>query len=267
MAYLDDLWGSLSQYLQKGRYEDVIRGLLYGRSDAQSGNPYGYSGSYMSAAGDDAGLLGTIWQVLTGTDPKVFENRGRSNLDQFQSFFGDYLGKAEQRGQGIGDYRQMALQNMFSNSEGARKYYNQFFGDGVSDSVTGRADAYGNIASQVAALLSNRYSSSALRSMFGGGTLDQMISEFERQRMGNPTGTFFDYLYNQYKDYLPPIQRQTTPTTPTDNPKETNRNPIDKPPPTNRPDDTFPRPKPERQPTEDPYKRRPRKVGGFLGAM
>ena len=263
MAYLDPYMQSLQDYIMQGDYGSVIRLLSQNRANDQTGNPMGYAADYNSQLGSRSGLLGTIYEVLTGINPKAFE--GNTNVDQFQNLFRSYVGGGGENTATPANYQRQALQQMFSNSEGARDYYSSMF-DGSNGTAGSNESVFQKIASQIAALLSNRYSSTALKSMFGGSALNRLVDEYRMKNSADPTYDFMDHLYSIYGKYLPPIDRMKDPAPDKNNPSVTNRNPIDKPAPTSRPDDTFPRPGPTR-PREEPFKPGPRKVGGFLGAM
>lgn len=266
MAYLDPYMQSLQDYIMQGDYGSVIRLLSQNRANDQTGNPMGYAADYNSQLGSRSGLLGTIYEVLTGINPQAFE--GNTNVDQFQNLFRSYVGGGGENTPTPANYQRQALQQMFSNSEGARNYYTSMF-DGSNGTAGSNESVYQKIASQIAALLSNRYSSTALKSMFGGSALNRMVDEYKMKNSADPTYDFMDYLYSIYGKYLPPIDRAKDPTRPT----QTDKLPPKEMTPRDRITPTFQTPpvgaknNPISPQDEQQRSRSPRKVGGFLGAM
>ena len=210
-GFLDPYQQSLQDYLLQGDYGSVLRLLMQNRANDQVGSPTGFASDYTSQVGSRSGLLGTVFEVLTGINPKFFA--GDTNVDQFQNVFRSYFSPGNKANPSTANYQRQALQQLFSNSEGARSYYNSLFPD---NGTAGTVDnAYQKIAQQVAALLSNRYSSTALQSMFGGSALNRMIDEFRAKQASDPSMDFLGYMYSLYGKYLPPIDRQKTPTSTT----------------------------------------------------
>lgn len=219
MAFLDPYVDDIQEYLSGGDYGSALRYLLQNRAVDATGNRYGFSPSYMSSMDSQAGLLGTLFDVLSGTDRLAEQTAGPrkdwGTTAQFQDLFRSYTQPQSYAGAGL---RQQALQALFANDDAARKYEEGFFGGGRT--APQLDSSYNQIIEMVAALLSNKLSSSALRTQFLGDSARSRIIDGYRSLQNN-NQSFTDYLYSMFSKYLGPIKRAPEPAKPTTKPTPT----------------------------------------------